>query len=102
MYVCECIRVYTRMCTCLHLFCALTPWFLSFPPVDFVSLDTLKRALHSQDPRSTLNDVDGLVDVVQIVDVLVISFEKAEHKESINIAQSVDLVLNWLLNVFDR
>ena len=70
--------------------------------MDFVSLNALSRALQSQDSRSTLNDVDGLVDVLQIIDVLVLSFEKAEHKDSINIAQSVDLVLNWLLNVFDR
>ena len=75
---------------------------MSFPVVDFVTLDAMKRAFQSQDARSTLNDVDGLVDVLQIIDVLVISFEKAEHREMINVAQSVDLVLNWLLNVFDR
>ena len=75
---------------------------MSFSVVDFVTLDAMKRAFQSQDARSTLNDVDGLVDVLQIIDVLVISFEKAEHREMINVAQSVDLVLNWLLNVFDR
>ena len=70
--------------------------------MDFVGLNAISRAFQSQDSRSTLNDVDGLVDVLQIIDVLVLSFDKAEHKDSINVAQSIDLVLNWLLNVFDR
>lgn len=70
--------------------------------MDFVSLDAMHRAFQGQDARSALNDIDGLVDVLQIIDVLLIAFEKADHKESINMAQSVDLVLNWLLNVFDR
>lgn len=70
--------------------------------MDFVTLDAINRAFQGQDARSTIHNPDDLVDVLQIIDVLVMSFDKAEHKDVINVAQSVDLVLNWLLNVFDR
>ena len=65
-------------------------------------MNAVKHALEHQDSRSVLSDIDALVDVLQIVNVLIGAYEKAEHKESINVAQSVDLALNWLLNVFDR
>ena len=65
-------------------------------------MDAMKHAFDIQEARSALGDIDALVDVLQIINVLVAAFERAEHKESINIAQCVDLVLNWLLNVFDR
>ena len=65
-------------------------------------MNAVKHALEHQESRSVLSDIDALVDVLQIVNVLICAYEKAEHKESINVAQSVDLTLNWLLNVFDR
>ncbi|XP_065057528.1 dystrophin-like isoform X3 [Rhopilema esculentum] len=69
--------------------------------LDLVTMEAMKHAFDIQEARSALGDIDALVDVLQIINVVVAAFERAEHKESINIAQCVDLVLNWLLNVFD-
>eukprot|EP00794_Sanderia_malayensis_P000391 gene391-1025_t len=69
--------------------------------LDLVNLDVIKRSLESNDVLSSLGDKAAVVDTAQIVNVLVASFEKAEHRNSINLPQCVDLTLNWLLNVFD-
>lgn len=47
---------------------------------------------------------DQLVDVDEMIAVLVTIFESVDpkRKEIINIPQSVDMTLNWLLNVYDR
>ena len=73
-----------------------------FLAVDLVSLNLMRRGLENQDGQSPLGDNDSLVDVLQIINVLIAAFEKAEHRNSINLPQCVDLTLNWLLNVFDR
>ena len=47
---------------------------------------------------------DNLIDVGEIIKVLTTIFENIDtnRKNSINVAQCIDMTLNWLLNVFDR
>ncbi len=59
----------------------------------------IRRALENHE---ALSNNDNLVDIMTIIDVLMAAFEKAEHRNSINLSQSVDLTLNWILNVYDR
>jgi len=72
-------------------------------PVDVVGLDKLDRAFHSVEDAG---DIHRLIGVSDIVDVLLSIYDPmTDHSgalHNVNVPLIVDLVLNWLLNVYDR
>jgi len=68
--------------------------------VDVVALDKLERTF------GTVQDSAGVVGVLDIVNLLVSIYDPlTDHAgalHNVNIPLTVDLILNWLLNVFDR
>ena len=68
--------------------------------VDVVALDKLDKAFH------TVQDSAELIGVLDIVNLLVTIYDPlSDHAgvlHNVNIPLTVDLILNWLLNVYDR
>lgn len=69
--------------------------------MDVVGLERLDKALSTMSSEST-----ELVGVTDIVNLLLTIYDPLTDLtgalRDVNIPLSVDLVLNWLLNVFDR
>ena len=75
--------------------------FTYFLLVDLCDLNSnVKKAFEEHNLRLS-NDV--LIDVGEIINVLKTIFENIDksRKESINAPQCIDMILNWLLNVYD-
>ena len=75
-----------------------------FSIVDLVELESVIKVLDGL--LTTKNGEAVMVSVPDIVNCLVTLYEPlaihAPSSRSVNIPLSVDLVLNWLLNVYDR
>jgi hypothetical protein len=71
-----------------------------FVAVDLLTLENAQEAF----VQSSLKANDQLMDVMEMIGCLSLVYEGlADHLQNqINVAQGVDLCLNWLLNVFDR
>ena len=65
---------------------------------------TLQSAVDAFDSHGLRGRNDKLIDVGEIIECLSSLFETAakEHPEIINVPLSVDLTLNWILDVYDR
>ncbi|XP_013413171.1 dystrophin isoform X2 [Lingula anatina] len=68
--------------------------------LDLVSLNVVIDAFDSHDLRA---QNDRLMDVMEIINCLTSMYESIleEHPNLVNVPLCVDLVLNWLLNVYD-
>ena len=78
----------------------LLNFIMSFP-VDMVEKTAVVEAFERHNMHGSHEDVIG---VSEIVKVLTFIFDKLDQKqkETIDIPLSIDLSLNWLLNVYDR
>ena len=70
-------------------------------PVDMVEKNAVVEALERHNMHGSHEDVIG---VSEMVKVLTFIFDKLDEKEKegIDVPLSIDLSLNWLLNVYDR
>lgn len=72
--------------------------------MDLIDLESVNKVFDS--PTPVKSDADSTISVPDIVSHLVSLYEPlaihAPSSRSVNIPLSVDLVLNWLLNVYDR
>ena len=69
-----------------------------------VDLVTLQSAVDAFDSHGLRGRNDKLIDVGEIIECLSTLFETAAKQESdqVNVPLSVDLTLNWFLDVYDR
>ena len=70
-----------------------------------LSVHLLPLALVRQTLDETLDvAIDKQLDVVEMIGSLTAMFERvvADDAQQVNVPLSVDLTLNWLLNVYDR
>jgi len=69
--------------------------------VDVLTLDKLDKSFNA-----VQDSADGVVGVLDIVNLLVTVYDPlTDHAgalHNVNIPLTVDLILNWLLNVYDR
>ncbi|CAF2041330.1 unnamed protein product [Rotaria magnacalcarata] len=68
-----------------------------------LDLTSLSNIISVFAEHEVLNPINKTIDVVEILDYLHKIFEKTsnEHPQLINVISTVDLTLNWLLNIYD-
>jgi len=68
--------------------------------VDLTSLSDIISVFEEQE---TIDSLNRNLDVIEILDYLQKIFEKAsnDYPQLINVILTVDLTLNWLLNIYD-
>lgn len=72
-------------------------WFLT------VDLVAMTLATESFDAHNLRGRNDNVIDVIDMIRCLKTMYERieAKHQKLVNISLCVDLVLNWILNVYD-
>ena len=77
--------------------------FLNFLLVFIVDLTSLSDIIHIFEQNATIDSLNKNIDITEILDYLQKIFEKtsSEYPQLINIIPTVDLTLNWLLNIYD-
>lgn len=91
------------MFTVIHFFSLFeiySSFFFDFFTVDLVAM-TL--ATESFDAHNLRGRNDNVIDVIDMIRCLKTMYERieAKHQKLVNISLCVDLVLNWILNVYD-
>ena len=71
-----------------------------FLPVDLIEMDV---ATDSFDKQGLRGHNDNLMDVIEIINCVAAMYESSakNHQNLINVPLCVDLVLNWMLSVYD-
>ena len=70
--------------------------------MDLLDVNHADEAFQNQGFR---NGNDQLIDVMEVINCLLTMYERLgeDHPDQVNsVPLCVDLVLNWLLNIFDR
>ena len=71
--------------------------------VDVIALDKLDRAFSTVQDSAELPAVIGVLDIVNLLVTIYDPLtDHAGALHNVNVPLTVDLILNWLLNVFDR
>jgi hypothetical protein len=75
-------------------------WFWLFILVDLTSLSDIISVFEGNEIIDSLNKN---IDIIEILDYLQKIFEKTskEYPQLVNVILTVDLTLNWLLNIYD-
>ena len=109
-YSCQLASFFENICVHVQSFSIIfwinpriKKWIIFFSStVDLCELNlNVKKSFEQHNLRLS---GDNLIDVGEIIKVLTTIFENIDtnRKNSINVAQCIDMTLNWLLNVFDR
>lgn len=68
-----------------------------------VDLVAMSLATESFDAHNLRGRNDNVIDIIDMIRCLKTMYERieAKHQKLVNVALCVDLVLNWILNVYD-
>lgn len=69
-----------------------------------VHLLSLNRAIEAFDSHGLRAQNDKLLDVQDMITILTFLFEilAKEHPTTVNLPLNIDLIINWILNIYDR
>ena len=69
-----------------------------------VDLLNMNNAIDALDQHQLRGENDRVIDVSDVLNCLMTMFEgiAEDHHDLVNVPLCVDLVLNWILNVYDR
>ena len=68
-----------------------------------VDLLNMNNAINAFDQHGLRAQNDKLMDVIEVINTITTMYEgiKEDHPNLVNLPLCVDLVLNWILNVYD-